>query len=177
MGTGLGLRARPRVRAWDGHLLPRWAQACLGGWLAALVGLGSGRSFHLGRGVKEGPGSGSYAHTGWAHLVAGLAALVAGRVALGLGAVGAQVARLAAVEALAVQRPLFGASGSGGAKAPQWSWDGGTGCPGQGGPILHGKLEPLKASLIGEMILSEIHIPIYLYIIYIYIYTRMRGRH
>ena len=42
-----------------------------------------------------------------AHLVAGLAALVAGRVALGLSAVGAQVARLAAVEALAVQRPLL----------------------------------------------------------------------
>ena len=39
--------------------------------------------------------------------MAGLAALVAGRVALGLGAVGAQVARLAAVEALAVQRPLL----------------------------------------------------------------------
>ena len=39
--------------------------------------------------------------------MAGLAALVAGGVALGLGAVGAQVARLAAVEALAVQRPLL----------------------------------------------------------------------
>ena len=39
-----------------------------------------------------------------AHLVAGLAALVAGRVARGLRAVGAQVARLAAVEALAVHR-------------------------------------------------------------------------
>jgi hypothetical protein len=37
-------------------------------------------------------------------LVAGLAALVAGRVALGLRAVGAQVTRFAAVEALAVQR-------------------------------------------------------------------------
>ena len=37
-----------------------------------------------------------------AHLVAGLAALVAGGVALGLGAVGAQVARLAAAQALVV---------------------------------------------------------------------------
>ena len=39
-----------------------------------------------------------------ARLVTRLTALVAGRVALGLRAVGAQVARLAAVEALAVQR-------------------------------------------------------------------------
>ena len=42
-----------------------------------------------------------------AHLVARLAALVAGCIALGHGAVGAQVTRLAAIEALAVQRPFL----------------------------------------------------------------------